>query len=79
MKKHILIIQGGGRPKGNTAQLAAAFTQGTGPAGHTVETVSLLKNEVKGCLGRNACRYGRPCVQIGQAPKGGSQYAIYAV
>lgn len=25
--------------------------------------VSLLKNEVKGCLGCNACRYGKPCIQ----------------
>ena len=63
MKKHILIVQGGGRPKGNTAQLVSAFTQGAESAGHTVETVSLLKNEVKGCLGCNACRYGKPCVQ----------------
>ena len=62
-KKQILIIQGGGRPKGNTAQLVSAFTQGAESAGHTVETVSLLKNEVKGCLGCNACRYGKPCVQ----------------
>ena len=62
-KKLILIIQGGGRPNGNTAQLISAFTQGAESAGHTVETVSLLKNEVKGCLGCNACRYGKPCVQ----------------
>ena len=25
--------------------------------------ISLLKNEVKGCLGCNACRYGKPCIQ----------------
>ena len=23
----------------------------------------MLKNEVKGCIGCNACRYGKPCVQ----------------
>ena len=63
MGKQILIILGGGRPKGNTAQLVAAFTQGAEAAGHTVETLSLMKNEVKGCLGCNACRYGKPCVQ----------------
>jgi len=63
MGKRILIVQGGGRPKGNTAQLVSAFTQGTESAGHTVEVVSLLKKEVKGCLGCNACRYGKPCVQ----------------
>lgn len=28
-----------------------------------VEILSLLKNEVKGCLGCNACRYGKPCIQ----------------
>ena len=63
MRKQILIVQGGGRPKGNTAQLVEAFTRGAEAAGHMVEAVSLMKNEVKGCLGCNACRYGKPCVQ----------------
>ncbi len=63
MGKQILIVQGGGRPKGNTAQLVSAFAQGAESAGHAVEVVSLLRNEVKGCLGCNACRYGKPCVQ----------------
>lgn len=61
--KKILIVQGGGRPKGNTAQLADAFRKGAEAAGHSVETVSLLKKEVKGCIGCNACRYGKPCIQ----------------
>ena len=61
--KYILIIQGGGRPNGNTAQLIASFAKGAADAGHKVETISLLKNEVKGCLGCNSCRYGKPCVQ----------------
>lgn len=61
--KNILIIMGGGRPKGNTAQLIASFQKGAGEAGHHVETVSLIKNEIKGCLGCNACRYGKPCIQ----------------
>ena len=61
--KNILIVLGGGRPKGNTAQLAEHFAQGAKDAGHRVETVSLLMQEVKGCLGCNACRYGKPCVQ----------------
>ena len=61
--KNILIILGGGRARGNTAQLAEAFADGARAAGHHVETISLLKHEVKGCLGCNACRYGRPCVQ----------------
>ena len=61
--KNILVIQGGGRPKGNTAQLIDSFVKGAVEAGNTVEIVSLMKNEVKGCLGCNACRYGKPCVQ----------------
>ena len=61
--KNILIIQGGGRPKGNTAQLVEHFIKGAEEAGHKTELVSLLKNEVKGCLGCNACWYGKPCIQ----------------
>lgn len=61
--KNIVVVMGGGRPKGNTAQLVDAFVKGAEEAGHLVEKVSLLKTEVKGCLGCNACRYGKPCVQ----------------
>lgn len=61
--KRILIVMGGGRPKGNTAQLVDAFVSGAEEAGHSVEKVSLQKTEIKGCLGCNACRYGKPCVQ----------------
>ena len=61
--KNILIIQGGGRPRGNTAQLVESFAKGASDAGHRVETISLLKNEVRGCTGCNACRYGKACVQ----------------
>jgi len=61
--KNILVVEGGGRPNGNTSQLAECFAKGAGEAGHKVEIVSLQKNEVKGCLGCNACRYGKPCVQ----------------
>lgn len=63
MPKNILIVLGGGRPRGNTAQAAEAFARGARDAGHSVETISLVKNEVRGCLGCNACRYGKPCVQ----------------
>ena len=45
--KKILVIQGGGRAKGNTAQLVESFVRGAEDAGHTVEVVSLLKYEVK--------------------------------
>lgn len=61
--KKVLIIQGGGRPNGNTSQLVSAFVKGAEEAGHQVETISLMKSEVKGCLGCNACRYGKPCIQ----------------
>lgn len=46
--KRILVILGGGRPKGNTRQLANAFIQGAVDAGHEVELVSLNQVEVKG-------------------------------
>ena len=61
--KNVLVIQGGGRPRGNTAQLVESFVKGVTEAGHQAEIVSLIKNEVKGCLGYNACRYGKPCIQ----------------
>lgn len=60
--KNILVILGGGRPNGNTAKLVNSFVKGAVEAGHRVETVSLVKTEVKGCTGCNACRYGKPCV-----------------
>lgn len=61
--KKILVIQGGGRPNGNTAQLIRSFTKGVEESGNIVEIVSLTKMEVRGGLGCNACRYGKPCVQ----------------
>ena len=62
-QKKILAVQGGGRANGNTAQLVKHFVRGAEEAGHQVEVISLIKNEVKGCLGCNACRYGKPCIQ----------------
>lgn len=61
--KNILVVQGGGRAGGNTAQLVSSFVEGAEDAGYKVEIISLMKNEVKGCLGCNACRYGKPCIQ----------------
>lgn len=61
--KNILVVQGGGRAKGNTAQLVESFIKGATEAGHTVEKINLNQTEVKGCIGCNACRYGKPCVQ----------------
>lgn len=63
MMKNILVVQGGGRANGNTAQLVRSFMQGAQDAGHSVELINLNKTEVRGCLGCNACRYGKPCVQ----------------
>ena len=48
--KNILIIQGGGRPYGNTDQLVKTSAKGAIDSGHDVKTISLIKNEVKGCL-----------------------------
>lgn len=61
--KEILVILGGGRPGGNTNQLVDAFIKGVSEVGHKVEKISLNKLEVKGCIGCNACRYGKPCIQ----------------
>ena len=62
-QKKILIIKGGGRANGNTAQLVDSFAKGAADAGHNVEIISLSEYKVNGCLGCNACRYGKPCVQ----------------
>jgi putative NADPH-quinone reductase len=61
--RNILVVLDGGRPNGNTAQLANAFVCGAEEAGHSVEVISLSKTEVNGCIGCNACRYGKPCIQ----------------
>lgn len=61
--KNILVIQGGGRVNGNTSQLVDEFIRGAKEAGNFMEKISLNKTEVKGCIGCNACRYGKPCVQ----------------
>lgn len=61
--KKIVILLGGGRPRGNTAQLAEAFAKGAQAAGHQVEILPLRQYKVHGCIGCNACRYGKPCVQ----------------
>ena len=63
MSKKILIIQGGGRVNGNTSKLVSSFVQGAKDSHHQVETISLSKWKVNGCLGCNACRYSHPCVQ----------------
>ena len=61
--KKILVLVTGGRPRGNTRQLADAFAQGAREAGHEVKVLYLQNRDIRGCLGCNACRYGKPCVQ----------------
>lgn len=61
--KKILVIVGGGRANGNTNQLVDSFIMGAKKVGHYVEKISLMKTQVNGCLGCNACRYGKPCIQ----------------
>ena len=59
----IMVVLGNCRHKGNTEQLADAFIKGATDAGHEVQLVDLRKVKVNGCIGCNACRYGKPCVQ----------------
>lgn len=61
--KKILVVVGGGRPNGNTNQLVDSFIKGATEVGHTVEKVALNKVLVNECIGCNACRYGKPCIQ----------------
>lgn len=43
MGKNILVVRGGGRPGGNTAQLAESFAKGAVENGHNVELIFLAK------------------------------------
>lgn len=61
--KEILVVVGSAQPQGNTNLLAQAFAEGATQAGHRVETVLLGQQKIGGCLGCNACRQGKPCVQ----------------
>lgn len=58
--KKIMVIQSSGKANGNTAQLVNSFVRGAQEKGHSVEVISLVKNEVKPCLGCNACRNENP-------------------
>ena len=59
----ILMVLASARRKGNTGKLAEAFARGAAEAGHQVEWIALGEKRVEGCLGCNACRFGKPCVQ----------------
>lgn len=65
MGKKIIILNGSPRPKGNTAGLIRAFTEGAEAAGHEVTTFLLDRMDIHGCKG---CYGGgknpdHPCVQ----------------
>lgn len=65
MGKKIVVLNGSPRPKGNTAELICAFTEGAEGAGHKVTTFTLDKMNIHGCKG---CYGGgkdptTPCVQ----------------
>ncbi len=65
MGKNIVILNGGPRAKGNTAQLVKAFTEGAEDAGCTVREFALTKmdvHECRGCFGGDSAREC-PCVQ----------------
>ena len=60
---NILVVVGSSRKNGNTDKLALAFQRGAEEAGHQAEQIFLGDQTVNGCLGCNACRYGKPCIQ----------------
>ena len=50
----VLVLNGSPRPKGNTAQMIAAFKAGAEAAGHHVDVVDVCRKNIRGCL---ACEY----------------------
>jgi multimeric flavodoxin WrbA len=64
MAKKIVILNGSPRKKGNTSELAKAFTRGAESAGHTVTEFFLDSMNIHGCKGCFGGRSGRdrPCV-----------------
>lgn len=50
----VLVLNGSPRPKGNTAQMIAAFKEGAEAAGHAVDVVNVCSKNIHGCL---ACEY----------------------
>lgn len=65
MGKKIVVLNGSPRPKGNTAMLIEAFSQGAEASGNSVTRFDLVKMNIKPCIG---CMKGgkdpvSPCVQ----------------
>ena len=65
MGKHVVILNGSPRRKGNTSALVRAFTEGAEAAGHTVTEFFLDAMDIHGCKGCFGGHSGRenPCVQ----------------
>ena len=59
----ISIIIGAGKTDGNTEKLCNSFAEGLKEAGHDIALFHLGRNEVKPCIGCNACRKTGKCVQ----------------
>lgn len=66
MGKNILVVRGGGRPRGNTAQLAESFAKGD------FALVNYIGFNDKGVLLAGGCgdTNGRPCIEKHRICKG---------
>ena len=60
--KKILVIVGSGRKDGNTDKLSDAFIAGALKSGHQVTKIHLGEKTISGCIGCNACRWGKACI-----------------
>ena len=61
--RNILVVVASSHKNANTDTLSGAFIRGAEQAGHKVRKVFLGGKTINGCLGCNACRFGKPCVQ----------------
>lgn len=59
----LLVLMSSARKKGNTDQLADAFMQGAMENGHEVEKIMVHYQNIKPCLGCEACVHLGHCVQ----------------
>ena len=63
MSKHILIITGSPRKKGNTSMLVEAFAKGAQIVGHTVTVFDAAAAQILPCKACDACwKQGAPCI-----------------
>ncbi len=62
MEKHILIISSSPRKGSNSEALAIAFANGAKDAGHSVEMVTLARQQINYCRGCFACQKLLRCV-----------------